>query len=93
MTIKQFISKNAYDPQRTQATGLYELTQAERLERDTRLNIPRSMRAWSAEQTRPGSWNTGLGVYRPSGQGAAKPNGTGNPSFLFDPSEEGAQRK
>lgn len=64
-------SYRVYDPdqqQRTQATLYHEGLARARDEQAATL-IPRSAEAWGNEQTRLGSWRSGLGAFRPSGVG------------------------
>lgn len=69
--------------QRTMPASLSEQF-ADRLEVESAVNVPRSRRAWSAEESRLGSWGTGVGRYRQSGTGQAYTSGTGVPRIQQD---------
>jgi len=43
--------------------------------------MPRSAKAWESEQTRPGSWASGVGTLNTVGQGRSTPIGTARPLF------------
>lgn len=59
----------------------------ERFDRERAAGTPRSQAAWSAEENRLGSWNTGVGSLFESGVGQGYASGVGRRTFLFDPEE------
>jgi hypothetical protein len=83
MTIRATIPGGVQEFQRTQATPYYEAL-AQRFESQAQSNTPRSRMAWGAEQSRLGSWGTGLGAMRQPGVGRSYSNGLGQPLFEMD---------
>lgn len=71
-----------------QPTGGYRQQLAIRFVDQARQRVPRSEASWGAEKNRLGSWETGVGVIRPSGVGVGRPNGATDPRFNFSPEED-----
>jgi hypothetical protein len=67
------------EQQRTQAT-LYREALAEKRDEQAQQRIPRSEKSWGTEQQRLGSWQTGVGNFRPSGVGNMYHSGVGLPT-------------
>lgn len=84
MTIRATTPAYTDPTTRTQATSYYEGL-ADRLADQAKNNTPRSQSAWGAEQSRLGSWNTGVGTLSPSGVGNSYTNGQARPLFENDP--------
>lgn len=70
-------------PQVTSSSSYYQQL-ASRFTDQARQRVPRSEASWGAEKNRLGSWETGVGVIRPSGLGIARPNGATDPRFYYD---------
>jgi hypothetical protein len=52
---------------------------AQRRDAQVAQRMPRSAASWSAEQKRPGSWQSGVGGFTPVGQGRQITVGVGRP--------------
>jgi hypothetical protein len=87
VTIKAAFSTAGEPGTRTQATDYYEQL-GERFDQQLRAGVPRSNRAWGAEQARLGSWETGVGLLRPPGIGAQYESGVGRQRFNYSPEIE-----
>lgn len=54
---------------------------AQRRDSEAAGRMPRSAKAWEAEQQRPGSWQSGVGTLRPVGAGSSTTIGVARPLF------------
>jgi hypothetical protein len=87
MSIRARVPAQQQEVQRTQASSFYEGL-VDRLKGQQALRVPRSQAAWSAEENRLGSWNTGVGRVYASGAGRSYTSGQGTPApGDFDPDE------
>lgn len=87
MTIKTTFGTTGEPATRTQASAYYEQL-GDRLDSQLRAGVPRSRRAWGAEQSRLGSWSSGVGVLMPNGEGTAYGSGVGRTVFDYSPEIE-----
>lgn len=87
MTVRA--TKPAYteDAQRTQATSYVEQL-AQRFKTQAQQNTPRAKSAWSAEQNRLGSWNTGVGTLTSPGVGSSYESGRSVPLFDYNDDDD-----
>jgi len=74
--IREYRTYGPLEQQRTQAT-LYHEDLARTRDTQAEGMIPRSSESWGAEQTRLGSWRSGVGSFRPSGIGSMYQVGQG----------------
>lgn len=85
--IRTSLPRQDIQRQPTAATSFVEQYE-ERFKQQLASGTPRSRNSWSAEQRRPGSWNSGVGDFRAVGVGPGYQSGVGRQTgIVFDPDE------